>query len=208
MLDDDGRRHVRVTAAANRQSVTVEGGATTVQRVGDRIWRLPVTAFWQSHRDAAARYSAVVGEWLGGCGARRAWDLYGGAGLFAAALAEVVGPTGQVISVDTARSVGSRACGTGRPAGAGGERVGGRFLAAQTRAPTSRRAGPAAGRGGPGRSSPCWPVLGVPGSSTSVVRLRHSPAISASTARRVSGSRDHGVRRVPADPSRGVLLRC
>jgi tRNA/tmRNA/rRNA uracil-C5-methylase (TrmA/RlmC/RlmD family) len=32
-----------------------------------------------------------------------AWDLYGGAGVFAAALANGVGPTGQVVSVDTSR---------------------------------------------------------------------------------------------------------
>ncbi len=142
VLGDDGRRHVRVTvadrrqggSAANRQSVTVEGGATTVQRVGDRIWRLPVTAFWQSHRDAAARYSAVVGEWLGGCGARRAWDLYGGAGLLAAALAEVVGPTGQVITVDTARSASeaARTALADLPVRVVSESVR-RFLAAQTR---------------------------------------------------------------------------
>ncbi|MBI3692373.1 MAG: class I SAM-dependent RNA methyltransferase, partial [Mycolicibacterium aromaticivorans] len=32
-----------------------------------------------------------------------AWDLYGGSGVFAAALAEGVGDTGQVITVDTSR---------------------------------------------------------------------------------------------------------
>jgi hypothetical protein len=40
-----------------------------VQRVGERAWRLPVTAFWQSHRDAAATYSALVAHWAGGPGA-------------------------------------------------------------------------------------------------------------------------------------------
>jgi tRNA/tmRNA/rRNA uracil-C5-methylase (TrmA/RlmC/RlmD family) len=32
-----------------------------------------------------------------------AWDLYGGAGVFAAALAEAVGETGKVVTVDTSR---------------------------------------------------------------------------------------------------------
>lgn len=109
VLDDDGRRHVRSAAADRRDSAMVEGGPTAVQRVGERVWRLPVTAFWQAHRDAATGYSALVRQLLGDCGARRAWDLYGGAGLFAAALADVVGPNGQVITVDTARSASGAA---------------------------------------------------------------------------------------------------
>lgn len=142
VLDDDGRRHVvsagrergEPTAAGRRPNSTVEGGSTTVQRVRDRIWRLPVTAFWQSHRDAATRYDALVREWLADSGARRAWDLYGGAGLFAAALADVVGPRGQVITVDTARSASNaaRVALADLPVRVVGESVR-RFLAAQTR---------------------------------------------------------------------------
>lgn len=108
VIDDDGRRHVVSTTRGERDSTVIEGDRKTVQRVGDRVWRLPVTAFWQSHRDAAATYSALVGQWAGGS-ARRAWDLYGGAGLFAAALAEVVGGGGRVHTVDTARGASASA---------------------------------------------------------------------------------------------------
>ena len=108
VLDDDGRRHVVATTRRQRGSRAVEGSREAVQRVGERVWRLPVTAFWQSHRDAAATYSALVAHWAGGPGAAdpptTAWDLYGGAGLFAAALAGVVGEHGTVLSVDTARA--------------------------------------------------------------------------------------------------------
>ena len=38
-----------------------------------------------------------------------AWDLYGGAGLFAAALAGQVGPGGHVVTVDTSRAAGRSA---------------------------------------------------------------------------------------------------
>lgn len=38
-----------------------------------------------------------------------AWDLYGGAGVFAAALAEQVGPSGRVVTVDTSRAAGRAA---------------------------------------------------------------------------------------------------
>jgi tRNA/tmRNA/rRNA uracil-C5-methylase (TrmA/RlmC/RlmD family) len=134
VLDDDGRRHVRSAAAGRGAGVMAEGSPTTVQRVGDRVWNLPVTAFWQAHRDAAVSYSALVRQWLGATGARRAWDLYGGAGLFAAALAEVVGDGGQVITVDTARSASgaARAALADLPVRVVAESVR-RFLAGQSR---------------------------------------------------------------------------
>lgn len=44
-----------------------------------------------------------------------AWDLYGGAGVFAAALAGAVGETGRVLSVDTSRGASRAAHGAGRP---------------------------------------------------------------------------------------------
>lgn len=64
---------------------------------------MPVTAFWQAHRDAAPTYSALVEDWARLESGMTAWDLYGGAGVFAATLAEAVGPTGHVLSVDTSR---------------------------------------------------------------------------------------------------------
>ena len=109
VLDDDGRRHVVATARERREPAVIEGDRKTVQRVGDRVWRLPVTAFWQSHREAATTYSALVRQWAEQPGARRAWDRYGGAGLFAAALAEVGGGGGRVHTVDTARGASAAA---------------------------------------------------------------------------------------------------
>ncbi|MGV0992790.1 MAG: class I SAM-dependent RNA methyltransferase [Mycobacterium sp.] len=103
VLDDDGRRHVATTRKGNRGLTVVEGGRECVQRVGGREWRVPVTGFWQSHRDAPRVYSDLVAQWAGGIDGGRAWDLYGGAGLFAATLAEAVGEPGLVLSVDTSR---------------------------------------------------------------------------------------------------------
>ncbi len=82
----------------------VEGSYEAVQRVGARVWRVPVTAFWQAHRDAARVYSDLVAQ-LGPADqpGMTAWDLYGGAGIFAAVLGEGVGETGQVVTVDTSR---------------------------------------------------------------------------------------------------------
>jgi tRNA/tmRNA/rRNA uracil-C5-methylase (TrmA/RlmC/RlmD family) len=62
-----------------------------------------VTAFWQAHRAAAGVYSSLVLDWAQPGAGMAAWDLYGGAGVFAAALGEAVGESGRVLSVDTSR---------------------------------------------------------------------------------------------------------
>lgn len=103
VLDDDGRRHVATTRKGRRGQTVSEGGGECVQRVGGRRWGIPVTGFWQSHRDAPQVYSDLVTQWAAGSQGRRAWDLYGGAGLFAAALAGAVGDPGLVLTVDTSR---------------------------------------------------------------------------------------------------------
>lgn len=104
--DDAGARHV--LASAEHRSRVLAGSYDGVQVVGQRRWRVPVTAFWQAHRDAATVYSALVAEWAQVPVAGTAWDLYGGAGVFAAVLGDAVGSSGEVLSVDTSRA-GSRA---------------------------------------------------------------------------------------------------
>ena len=64
---------------------------------------MPVTAFWQAHRDAAQVYSGLIAEWAELGAGMTAWDLYGGAGVFAAVLADGVGESGRVVTVDTSR---------------------------------------------------------------------------------------------------------
>jgi tRNA/tmRNA/rRNA uracil-C5-methylase (TrmA/RlmC/RlmD family) len=105
-VDDDGERHVVCTLRQGKRTETtvVEGGYEAVQRVGARSWRVPVTAFWQAHRDAARVYSGLVAEWAQPSAGMIVWDLYGGAGVFAAALGEAVGESGRVLTVDTSRS--------------------------------------------------------------------------------------------------------
>lgn len=106
-LDDDGVRHVvRTGPRVGRKTEptqVVEGQYEAVQRVGDRTWHVPVTAFWQAHRDAAQVYSGLIAEWAQLATGMTAWDLYGGAGVFAAVLANEVGPSGRVVTVDTSR---------------------------------------------------------------------------------------------------------
>lgn len=106
VVDDDGDRHVVQSGPREgRKTAThvIEGQYEAVQRVGGREWRVPVTAFWQAHRDAPQVYSDLVTEWAALRPGMTAWDLYGGAGIFAAALARAVGDTGKVVTVDTSR---------------------------------------------------------------------------------------------------------
>ncbi len=105
-VDDDGERHVVQSGPRTRGKTTthvLEGQYEAVQRVGGRVWRVPVTAFWQAHRDAAQVYSELVADWAQLREGMTAWDLYGGAGVFAAVLAQAVGETGKVVTVDTSR---------------------------------------------------------------------------------------------------------
>ncbi len=106
VVDDDGQRHVARTVRHGRRNATevVEGSHQGVQRAGRHSWQVPVTGFWQAHRDAARTYSDLVSDWARPDPGMTAWDLYGGAGLFAAILADAVGESGQVVSVDSARA--------------------------------------------------------------------------------------------------------
>jgi tRNA/tmRNA/rRNA uracil-C5-methylase (TrmA/RlmC/RlmD family) len=105
-VDDDGQRHVVRTVREGRRNETkvVEGAYQAVQRVGRRSWRVPVTAFWQAHRDAARVYSSLVVDWAQPGAGTTAWDLYGGAGVFAAVLGDAVGESGRVLTIDSSRA--------------------------------------------------------------------------------------------------------
>lgn len=105
-VDDDGRRHVVRTLRKGGRTATnvVQGNYEATQRVGRRSWEVPVTAFWQAHRDAARVYSALVTDWAQPGTGMSVWDLYGGVGVFAAALGDAVGESGRVLCVDTSRA--------------------------------------------------------------------------------------------------------
>lgn len=93
----------RAASAGTRAEHVVIGSGRAVERVDGREWTLSATGFWQAHRSAASTYSAVIGEWAQASSGARVWDLYGGVGVFAAALAEQVGPAGAVDSVEFSR---------------------------------------------------------------------------------------------------------
>ncbi|SCL22155.1 23S rRNA m(5)U-1939 methyltransferase [Micromonospora rhizosphaerae] len=77
-----------VSVVAVAEAVAPVIGPAVVREVAaGREWRLPAGGFWQVHPAAADTLVAAVLELLDPRPGESAWDLYGGAGLFAAALA-------------------------------------------------------------------------------------------------------------------------
>lgn len=71
-------------------------------RVGEReyTYRVAADGFWQVHREAPGVLAQAVLDGLGDVDGATVLDLYAGAGLFTLPLADAVGPTGEVVSVE------------------------------------------------------------------------------------------------------------
>jgi tRNA/tmRNA/rRNA uracil-C5-methylase (TrmA/RlmC/RlmD family) len=99
----DASLAVAVDATAHTHVVEngrVVRGGEPVEFAARRRWQVAPDGFWQTHPDAADQYAEVVEAWSGAAEGEVAWDLYSGVGLFAAVLADQVGPTGTVIAVE------------------------------------------------------------------------------------------------------------
>lgn len=90
-LGSDGRSAV---------SIDGRGKERVVQQIGRRLWRLSPSSFWQVHRGAAALLQGRVQALASARPGDEWWDLYSGAGLFAAVLGESVGSEGSVTAVE------------------------------------------------------------------------------------------------------------
>jgi tRNA/tmRNA/rRNA uracil-C5-methylase (TrmA/RlmC/RlmD family) len=89
-----------VAVRTARGLVPLRGDGTVHERLGERLFSVSATGFWQSHRRAAELLTEVAGSALRAPRGGTAWDLYGGVGVFAAAAAEQVGRDGSVVSVE------------------------------------------------------------------------------------------------------------
>ena len=121
VLEQDwtGSRAVDVVAPSRGDAVVVpvadgvpahagggdEAPPTVVEHVGARRFtgefEVSARGFWQVHPGAAATFVDTVLEVLAPREGETALDLYSGVGLFAAALAEAVGPRGKVVAVES-----------------------------------------------------------------------------------------------------------
>ncbi|MCZ4500837.1 MAG: class SAM-dependent methyltransferase [Marmoricola sp.] len=75
-------------------------GSTTTETVRGRSFDVASDGFWQVHPGAPDILVATVTEMLAPRPGERAIDLYAGVGLFTAFLAEAVGTTGSVLSIE------------------------------------------------------------------------------------------------------------
>lgn len=103
-----GRGQRRPTGRAPRAPRPAEDPTareTITERAGDRAFAVDAGGFWQVHRLAATTLTAAVrGALATGGGvdpAAHHLDLYGGVGLFAAAIGEAGGPSTRVTSVES-----------------------------------------------------------------------------------------------------------
>ncbi|SNR54415.1 23S rRNA m(5)U-1939 methyltransferase [Haloechinothrix alba] len=102
--DSTGETHISAyEGAGERARARQVRGGTAHERAAGREWRVDAHGFWQVHPHAAEALATVVGEWAGAPAGAHTWDLYAGVGLFAAVLAEQVGPSGSVLAVESAR---------------------------------------------------------------------------------------------------------
>jgi len=104
-----GLPEVTLTAAGDGTLTAVWAGSTgstvptVTERAAGREFSVAADGFWQVHLAAAETLSKAVSEALHGIelAGGRAWDLYGGVGLFAEILCRVVGANGSVVLVET-----------------------------------------------------------------------------------------------------------
>ncbi len=82
----------------------VDGSAELSETALGRRFTVPAEAFWQVHPAAPDTLATAALELLQPRPGERCWDLYGGVGLFSAALAGAVGPDGSVTMVESGRA--------------------------------------------------------------------------------------------------------
>ncbi len=87
----------------------VDGRAELSETALGRKFAVPAEAFWQVHPAAPDTLAAAALELLRPRPGERCWDLYGGVGLFSAALAGAVGPDGSVTMVESGRAAAKAA---------------------------------------------------------------------------------------------------
>jgi tRNA/tmRNA/rRNA uracil-C5-methylase (TrmA/RlmC/RlmD family) len=99
-----GEADTVLAAGRGGRLTTLSGRGSLRQHAAGRSWRVSAGAFWQVHPGAADALSAAVLDVLAPRPGEVALDLFCGAGLFAGALADAVGPGGMVVAVDTDRT--------------------------------------------------------------------------------------------------------
>ena len=93
-----------VLVAGTGGLTALRGGPFLHRAAAGRTWRTSAGVFWQVHPAAADVLAGVVSEVLQPQPGDVALDLFCGAGLFAGTLAAAVGPSGEVIGIESDRA--------------------------------------------------------------------------------------------------------
>jgi tRNA/tmRNA/rRNA uracil-C5-methylase (TrmA/RlmC/RlmD family) len=99
----DGLADTALAAGRGGRLTPLRGRGYLHQSAAGRTWRVGAGTFWQVHPGAADALTGAVLDVLRPAPGDVALDLFCGAGLFAGALAEAVGPDGAVIGVESDR---------------------------------------------------------------------------------------------------------
>ena len=102
VIDNNRGKVPKVAGAAVMTSngEQIRGRASVTEKVGDHSFRVSGSGFWQVHPEAARTLVDAVMTGLDPDAGDRVADLYAGVGLFTAFLAEAVGESGAVYSVE------------------------------------------------------------------------------------------------------------
>ena len=87
----------------------IDGPGRLRHSVAGRTFEVDAAGFWQVHPHAAATFAAALTGLLRPQAGDTVLDLYAGAGLFTALLADAVGPQGRVVGVEASRQAASDA---------------------------------------------------------------------------------------------------
>ena len=87
--------------SVTRAGRSISGPTQLVEKVGDFSYQVSPQSFWQAHKSAPSTLISAVIEQLELESGEVVCDLYGGAGLFSAALAKKVGAKGKVHLIES-----------------------------------------------------------------------------------------------------------
>jgi tRNA/tmRNA/rRNA uracil-C5-methylase (TrmA/RlmC/RlmD family) len=90
-----------VLSRTGRRLSPLKGGGYLIRHAAGRDWRVSAGAFWQVHPAAADTLAGAVLAALEPKPGDTALDLYCGAGLFAGAVAPLIGPDGTVVGIES-----------------------------------------------------------------------------------------------------------
>lgn len=98
------RKRVDVAISSSGKTIVAVEGRTSMDLIDEKVkgrdFAISPSSFWQSHKSAPSLLTEIVLEYANVGAGDYVFDLYGGVGLFSAALADQVGITGRVTLVE------------------------------------------------------------------------------------------------------------